>query len=118
MAGLANADYVVLSKTRHGDRDVEITLQDLGRWSDHTPVIVDDTISTASTMVAATHLVLKQGLPPPVCCAIHAIFAGDAYGALRKAGAARIVTTNTIAHASNCIDISTTLAEAVRSIHP
>jgi len=116
MAALANADYVVLSKTRRGDRDVEIALQDLHPWQDHTPVIVDDTISTASTMIAATQLVLNQGLRPPVCCAVHAIFAGDADKALREAGAARIATTNTIAHASNRIDISSALADTVRSI--
>ena len=118
MAALANADYVILSKTRRGDRDVEITLQDLRQWHDHTPVLVDDTISTASTMIAATQLVLNQGLRSPVCCAVHAIFAGDADQALREAGAAHIVTTNTIAHASNRIDISTALAAAFLSIHP
>ena len=104
------------SKTRGGDRDVEIALQDLRPWQDHTPVIVDDTISTASTMIAATQLVLNQGLRPPVCCAVHAIFAGDSDKALREAGATRIVTTNTIAHATNCIDISSALADTVRSI--
>tara|TARA_R100001244_G_scaffold86868_3_gene66589 strand:+ start:1430 stop:2317 length:888 start_codon:yes stop_codon:yes gene_type:complete len=116
MAALADADHVILSKTRRGDRDVEIALQDLRPWQDHTPVLVDDTISTASTMIAATRLVLNQGLRPPVCCAVHAVFGGDSDKALREAGAARIVTTNTIAHASNRIDISAALAEAVRSI--
>jgi ribose-phosphate pyrophosphokinase len=116
ISALAKADYVILSKTRRGDRDVKITLEDLNQWRGHTPVIVDDTISTATTMIAATQLVLKQGLQPPICCAIHAIFAGDAHHSLREAGAARIVTTNTIAHASNGIDVSTALAAATKVI--
>ena len=47
---------------------------------------------------------------------MHGIFAGNALEELMQAGAARVVTTNTIAHSTNGIDISGLLAEGVRAL--
>ena len=116
IAALAGAKHIVLTKTRRGDRDVDVSLPDLEKWRHHTPVIVDDTISTASTMIMVTRQIVQQGLPPPICCAVHGIFADDAYESLLKAGAARIVTSNTISHQSNGIDVSDILAVATSSL--
>jgi len=116
IARLAGVDHVVMNKSRHGDRKVEITSPDLGRWRNHTPVVLDDMISTGMTFIAATRAVLEQGLPAPICCAIHAIYSDDADNALHQAGAARIVTTNTIAHSSNAIDVSAILAAAASGL--
>ena len=116
IAALAGVDHIVLTKTRHGDRDVNISLPDLERWRHHTPVIVDDTISTASTMIAVTRQLVERGLQPPTCCAVHGIFADGAHQALLEAGAARIVTSNTISHPSNAIDMSGILANATTSL--
>ena len=52
----AGAPFAVLEKVRHGDRDVEITLRDLGAWMDRTPVLVDDIISSGRTMIEAVKL--------------------------------------------------------------
>tara|TARA_R110000782_G_scaffold73479_4_gene147013 strand:- start:5565 stop:6473 length:909 start_codon:yes stop_codon:yes gene_type:complete len=116
IAARAGVDHIVLTKTRHGDRDVNIALPDLERWRHHTPVIVDDTISTASTMIAVTRQIVDQGLRPPICCAVHGIFADGAHQALLEAGAARIVTSNTISHPSNGIDVSGILADATTGL--
>jgi ribose-phosphate pyrophosphokinase len=116
IAALAGAEHIVLTKTRHGDRDVDISPPDLGKWRHHTPVIVDDTISTASTMMAVTRQLVEQGLRPPTCCAAHGVFADGAFEALLQAGAARIVTSNTISHPSNGIDVSGILACAANGL--
>jgi ribose-phosphate pyrophosphokinase len=110
----AEAPHVVLRKVRRGDRDVEVSVPDVDRWRDRTPVLVDDIISTARTLVAAARHLSAAGLAPLVCIGAHAIFAGDAYEALLAAGAARVVTCNTIPHASNAIDIVPGIAEPVR----
>ena len=109
-------DHIVLAKTRHGDREVDIALPDMEIWRHHTPVIVDDTISTASTMIAVTGQLVDQGLRPPICCAVHGIFADGAHQALLEAGTVRIVTSNTISHPSNAIDVSGILADATSSL--
>jgi ribose-phosphate pyrophosphokinase len=108
-----DAPYTVLRKTRRGDRDVEVTVPDLERWPDHTPVLVDDIISTGRTMIAALHHLAGSKTPPPICVAVHGIFAGGAYRDLLEAGASRVATCNTIPHESNVIDMSAALAHAV-----
>jgi len=51
------------------------------------------------------------------CVGVHGIFSPDALDALRAAGAARIVTTNTIAHQTNAIDITANVARGVQSVN-
>lgn len=105
--------YTVLQKTRRGDRDVEVSVPDTEQWRGHTPVLVDDIASTARTMIAAVSHVRAAGLAPPICIAVHPIFAGDAYSALQAAGVAQIVSCNTIAHETNKIDLSRSMAAAI-----
>ena len=113
VARRASAPYVVLEKTRRGDRDVEVSVPDVERWRDHRPVLVDDIISTARTMIETVRRLKSADLPAPICVGVHAVFAGDAYRDLRAAGAERVVTSNTIAHESNQIDVSAAVAAAV-----
>ena len=110
----AGAPCVVLEKVRHGDREVEVTVPNVERLREHTPVLVDDIISTARTMVETIGHLNRAGLAKPVCIGVHAVFARAAYEELLAAGPARIVTCNTITHSSNAIDIADLLADGVR----
>ena len=113
VAAACAAPYVVMSKRRLGDRNVEIEAPPLAFWNDRTPVVLDDILASARTMVVAVKRIAEQGLAPPVCVGVHGIFSGDALQALREAGAARIVTTNTISHPSNAIDVSSIVAREI-----
>ncbi|HEX5883412.1 MAG TPA: ribose-phosphate pyrophosphokinase [Pyrinomonadaceae bacterium] len=110
----AGAPCVVLEKFRHGDREVEVTVPSVEGLRDYTPVLVDDIISTARTMIETIEHLKRAGLTPPVCIGVHAVFARAAYEELLAAGPARIVTCNTITHSSNAIDIADLLADGVR----
>jgi len=112
----ADAPHIVLRKIRRGDRQVEVSVPDLAPWKACTPVLLDDIISTGQTMIATIKHLMRAQTPPPICVAVHGIFAGDALEELIRAGAARVVTTNTIAHSSNGIDISGLLAASVRAL--
>jgi ribose-phosphate pyrophosphokinase len=116
VAAACAAPHAVMSKTRLGDRRVEIEAPPLSQWKDRTPVLLDDIISSARTMALAAKKIREAGLDAPVCVGVHGIFSPDALPALREAGAARIVTTNTIAHETNAIDVSPAVARAVQSI--
>ena len=119
VAADADAPHLVLSKVRHGDRDVEVSVPDIERWRDRTPVLVDDIISTGHTMIETAGHLKRLGMRSPVCIGIHGIFAGDAYRELRDQGAAQVATTNTVNHETNRIDVSGILAEAVLELlHP
>lgn len=109
--------FVVLEKKRRGDRDVAVSaIPGMEDRADRTPVLVDDIISSAHTMIETVKQWAGAGLSAPVCLAVHGVFASGAYEALRQAGAAQIVTTNSIPHASNDIDISAVLVEPVQRL--
>jgi ribose-phosphate pyrophosphokinase len=113
VAALAACPYTVLRKHRSGDRSVELTLPDLQGLRGCTPVLVDDIISSGQTMAATTSRLRAEGLAAPVCIGVHAVFAADALARLQAAGAARIVSCNTLPHPSNGIDIVDRLAQSV-----
>ena len=115
VAALAGCAYRVLAKQRRGDRDVEIELPDLGALRDGTPVLVDDIVSTAGTLATAVEALSRAGCRPAVCVGVHAVFVDGALDRLRDAGAARVITCNTLAHATNGIDLDDALAAAVRA---
>ena len=107
--------WQVLEKERFGGFDVRISLPDPDRLMGRTPVLVDDIISSAHTMVAAARHVTELGHPPPVCLAVHAIFAAESH-ALLTAAAGRIVTTNTVTHRTNKIDMAADIATAIAGL--
>lgn len=108
----AGAPFIVLEKIRHGDREVEVTVPHVEKYREHLPVLVDDIISTARTMIETIGHLKKAGMKPPVCIGIHGIFAGNAFEELKAAGVATIVTTNTIGHPTNKIEIADLIASA------
>ena len=116
VANKVDAPFIVLTKIRHGDKDVEVSVPDVEKYKDHTPVLVDDIISTARTMIEIVQHLHKAEMNPPVCIGVHAVFAEDAYEQLKKTGVRKIVTCNTITHESNEIDVSEILARAVKDI--
>jgi len=111
IAQAVDAPYIVLKKVRHSDTDVEISTPDLHAYKKHCPVLIDDIISTARTMVAAVKHLHDANMQAPICIGVHAIFAGDSYKELQRAGAQQIVTCNTIVHPSNGIDLSKIIAQ-------
>ena len=113
VATLANAPYLVLNKTRLGDREVQVTQPEMAAYPEFTPVLVDDIISTARTMIETVQHLKKLTPQQPVCIGVHAVFAAGAYKALKQAGAASVITCNTIPHASNKIRVDNLLAEAI-----
>jgi ribose-phosphate pyrophosphokinase len=116
VADACGAPYVVLEKTRRGDRDVSITAPTAEKIAGRTPVLVDDIVSTGQTMIEATRQLVAAGSAPPMCVAIHAVFADDVIEGLTAAGAAGIVTCNTIAHMTNRICVADPIAEAARAL--
>ena len=115
VAERCGAPFVILEKTRRGDRDVSISPPPSGHWNGHTPVLIDDIVSTGKTMIEATRQLRAAGSTAPMCVAIHAVFADSVLDDLMSAGAAGIVTCNTIAHASNRICVADHIAEAAKS---
>jgi ribose-phosphate pyrophosphokinase len=111
----AGAPHTVLEKVRRGDRDVEISVKDLRDLDGRTPVLVDDIISSGRTMIEAVRLIVKRGGTVPVCIAVHGVFADHSDRLLARVGA-RVITSNSIPHATNGIEVGEILASSVSEL--
>jgi ribose-phosphate pyrophosphokinase len=116
VADRAGAPYVVMRKTRRGDRDVDVLAPDVDAYRMHTPVVVDDIMSSAQTMVETVKSLVAASLRAPVCVVVHALFSETAEQALRDAGAAGIVATTSVPHATSRIDIVPLLIPAIHEL--
>jgi len=113
VAQKAGAPFLVLEKVRRGDHDVDVSTPVVEPYASHTPVLVDDIISTANTMIETVKHLRAKGMAPPVCIGVHPVFAGNAFDDLVAAGAAGVISCNTIQHPSNRIDVAEILATAI-----
>ncbi|MFH1333859.1 MAG: phosphoribosyltransferase family protein, partial [Pseudomonadota bacterium] len=115
VADLINAPYQVLEKKRYGDKSVSISLPQVEQYWDYTPVVVDDVISTAHTMIETVKVLKTAKMKKVICMAVHALFAGDAFKRLSKTHVRQIVTCNTITHRSNAIDLGSSIGDMLSS---
>jgi ribose-phosphate pyrophosphokinase len=111
----SGASYIVLNKKRNGDQNVEISIPDLSKYEGYTPVLIDDIISSAGTMIETVTKLKSFQLDPAICIGIHPVFADNAYSKLKATGVSEIITCNTISHESNGIDISGLIMQALTS---
>ncbi len=116
VARLAGAPLIVMDKSRHGDRAVSVRMPGRGPWPPGVPVLVDDIISTGETLLAAAQALRAAGLAAPLCIGVHALFDADALWRLLGGGVTRVVTCDTIAHATNAIPVAQALAHAVLAL--
>jgi ribose-phosphate pyrophosphokinase len=107
--------FVVGNKQRFGDRDVHITLPDLSPWQDHEAIIIDDVISSGHTVLQCMQVLQQQGLQRISCACVHGIFVDGIDAQLIQQGLSRLVSTNTVPHATNALDVSPLLAMALQS---
>lgn len=116
VARLADRPFEVLEKHRSGDRNVEVSVPHSEALLTGTPVILDDIASSGRTLIQAIERLRTAGTSPPVCLVIHAVFAGNACADILAAGAARVVTTDSIPHVTNAISLAGALAAACREM--
>ena len=114
IADCSGHPYAIGEKKRFGDRDVKVILPELGCHGKKTAVIIDDVISSGQTILHCIDALRAQGFDRILCAAIHGIFADNSDEALLKAGLSQLITTNTLPHHTNRIDVSELLIEPIR----
>lgn len=113
IAARIKAPHIILEKHRTGDQQVEIRIPSMQQFPEHTPVLVDDIISTAHTLAMAVEKLRQISTIKPICIGVHGLFNENAFAVLQSAGASEIITCNTIAHHTNRIDV----APLFRNLH-
>lgn len=108
----------VARKTRHDDTHVSVVLpphlDELLKT--HTPVVIDDIVSSGHTAAECVRELVRLGAIAPLYVAIHGIFAPGAREIVLSSGASRIVTTNTIDTSEAYIDVTGSVAEAIDAL--
>lgn len=107
-AAAARAEYCVLTKTRKGDRSVELSWPDLSGLTGKTPVLLDDIASSGRTLFAAAEGLSSRGFANPVCAVVHALLDDTVFSDLQRA-CERVVSTDTVPHASNAVSVTSLL---------
>lgn len=65
VAGQDRSPYRVLRKERFGDRNVKIEAPDLAEFRGHTPVLIDDIVSSGRSMTETARQLRQRGLAAP-----------------------------------------------------
>jgi ribose-phosphate pyrophosphokinase len=108
-----NLPYLIVEKTRFGDKKVESTIPQIQEFKKHSIVLVDDIISSGVTMLETIKHIQAFGIKSIYCIGVHAIFANQSDKTLIKSGIKELVTCNTISHPTNRIDVSKLIIEAL-----
>jgi ribose-phosphate pyrophosphokinase len=116
VAARIGCPWRVMHKQRLGDREVQMALPPLADLAARTPVLLDDIISSGQTMAQAVRQLRAAGLPAAVCIAVHGVFAEGAWPLLQAAGAARVLTCNTLPGPGEQIDVLPAIAAAVAQL--
>ncbi len=116
VAEIARWPWRVFKKTRHGDRDVQMELPALDAIQGRQPVLIDDIISSGSTIAEATRHLCAAGLAAPVVVGVHGLHDERARHTLQQAGVARLICTNSVANADAGIDLSGVMTGAIHRL--
>jgi len=96
----------VLRKTRFSSRKVKVKMIKSIEIKNKNVVIVDDIISTGHTIAEAAKQAKKMGAKSITAICVHGLFVENAIKRLKAAGVNKIISTNTIQHPTNQIDVS------------
>lgn len=113
IAQRVGSQSTVLQKTRFTSRRVEERMKKKIDCTGKDVVIVDDIISTGHTMAEAAKKARKLGARTITAIGVHGLFVSGT-GILKKAGVTKIITTNSIEHKTNMIDVSSLLIGALK----
>lgn len=117
------AGLAIIAKQRP-EPDVSEVVEMVGEVEGKTAIIVDDMISTGSTLAEAARALKERGASAVYACATHGIFAADAVNIVDKSVLVQTVVTDTIpppAGASGArvqvLSVASLFAEAIMRIH-
>ena len=113
-AALLNTDFITLKKSRNrktGKVTIQSSKVDV-RGKDL--VLVDDIISTGGSVIKAAQFLKRHKCKRVFVACTHGLFVEGAEKKIKKAGVARIISTNTIPRNTSKVDVSGVIADSIR----
>ena len=112
-ANLLNTGFITLKKSRNRNTGKVRVISSKVDVHGKNLILVDDIISTGSSIIKATQFLKKQKCKRIFVACTHGLFVGDAERKIKKAGVSQIISTNTIPRSTSKVDISAVIAEAI-----
>ncbi|MBA4163296.1 MAG: phosphoribosylpyrophosphate synthetase [Erythrobacter sp.] len=107
-------DVLVGEKIRKGDREVVLTVPDFARASGRPAILVDDLISSGTTLMACASLLRDAGATRVEAIATHSLASGADLDRLTDEGIARLRATDSTSNAIASIPLAGVLGDAIR----
>ncbi|MCK5406397.1 MAG: ribose-phosphate pyrophosphokinase [Candidatus Krumholzibacteria bacterium] len=118
-----NVDMAIVDK-RRSEVDKTEVMNIIGDVKGKDVVILDDMISTASTLVNGATAITEAGANSIIACATHPVFAGDACKRVMNSPIQEVIVTNSVpfdrmemCSKVKVLDVSELMAEAIKRIH-
>lgn len=117
-AARLGTDWAAFDKQRLGDREVRLVFDGSVPVAGRAVLLLDDICSSGGTLARAITQLRQAGASRVDVAVAHALFDDQAEARLRAAGAGRILSSDSVPHATNALDLSGLLADALRSEIP
>lgn len=113
-AKILNIEYIFLDKERNRKTGkVKIKSTNFDQIEGRDLILIDDMISTGGSIIKATEFLKKQKCNRVFVACTHALLRNDAEKKIKKAGVAKIISTNTIPGNTSLVDVSGTIVKAI-----
>lgn len=122
-ASRLNLPLAVMDKRRDANNDRAQVMSVIGDVRGSHCIIMDDEISTGTSMVEAIHALELNGAKSITACAVHGVFADRAVEILDRTAVKEIVVTNTLPMPKDLppkftvLSVARLLADGIRRIH-
>lgn len=108
-----DAPFIVATKVRHDDRNVEVRFADEKKIIGANAIILDDVISSGTTVCRAAEALQKAGAKTVEVIAVHALCGDADLIAIQTAGVSSIRSTDSVPHSTNAISLAPLLCRAL-----
>ena len=122
-AKLLNAPLAIVDKRRESDSQIRV-MNIIGEVRGRNVVLVDDLVSTASSLVEAVHGLKKEGSLDVYAAIVHPVLAGPAIERIRKSELKELVVSDSISISPEkrnkkikVLSVAPLLGEAIKRIH-
>ena len=115
LAARLGAEAATAVKRRDGDRAVAITLPAAVPLTGRTVLLLDDVASSGTTLAECAQAARAAAAARIVALVIHALHDDAAARRLAAAGIERVVSSDSVAHPSNAVELAPLLAAALRA---
>ena len=112
-ANLLNTGFITLKKSRNRNTGKVRVMSSKVDVHGKNLILVDDIISTGSSIIKATQFLKKQKCKRVFVACTHGLFVGDAERKIKKAGVSKIISTNTIPRSTSKVDMAGVIAKSI-----